>query len=122
MRSASARLIDHRKNGMEDEEPSTSQPAPAVARRPIMRLLEQLGRKGTLRILWELRDGQPQSFRALRVSTDDMSPSVLNDRLKELRAAGVVELVDAGYGLTESGGELVKRLNPLNQWANRWFE
>jgi DNA-binding HxlR family transcriptional regulator len=107
---------------MDNEEASASQPTPAVARRPIMRLLEQLGRKGTLRILWELRDGQPQSFRALRVSTDDMSPSVLNDRLKELRAAGIVELVDAGYGLTESGGELVKRLNPLNQWANRWVE
>jgi DNA-binding HxlR family transcriptional regulator len=100
---------------MEDAQPTAS-------RRPIMRLLEQLGRKGTLRILWELRDGLPQSFRALRVSTDDMSPSVLNDRLKELRAVGVVELADAGYVLTESGGELVKRLTPLNQWANRWLD
>lgn len=87
-----------------------------------MRLLEQLGRKGTLRILWELRDGAPQSFRALRVSTDDMSPSVLNDRLKELRTAGIVELSGTGYVLTEAGGELVKRLTPLNQWANRWIE
>ena len=95
---------------------------PAASRRPIMRLLEQLGRKGTLRILWELRDGLPQSFRALRTSTDDMSPSVLNDRLKELRAVRVVELADAGYVLTESGGELVKRLTPLNQWANRWLD
>ena len=95
---------------------------PAASRRPIMRLLEQLGRKGTLRILWELRDGLPQSFRALRTSTDDMSPSVLNDRLKELRAVGVVELADAGYVLTESGSELVKRLTPLNQWANRWLD
>lgn len=101
---------------MEEEQPITP------ARRPIMRLLEQLGRKGTLRILWELRDGLPQSFRALRAGTDDMSPSVLNDRLKELRAVGVVELGDAGYVLTESGSELVKRLTPLNQWANRWLE
>lgn len=89
-----------------------------------MRLLEQLGRKGTLRILWELRDGQPQSFRALRTSTDQMSPSVLNDRLKELRAAGVIELAGAGAGyvLTEAGAELVRRLLPLNQWANRWLD
>lgn len=107
---------------MEDEEASVSQPAPTVARRPVMRLLEQLGRKGTLRILWELRDGLPQSFRALRTSTEDMSPSVLNDRLKELRAVGIVELAVAGYVLTEAGGELVKRLTPLNQWANRWLE
>ncbi|MDQ0041027.1 winged helix-turn-helix transcriptional regulator [Variovorax boronicumulans] len=106
-----------------EEDASVSQPAvAAAARRPIMRLLEQLGRKGTLRILWELRDGAPQSFRALRTSTEDMSPSVLNDRLKELRAAGIVELSGAGYVLTEAGGELVKRLTPLNQWANRWFE
>ncbi|MBB4220754.1 winged helix-turn-helix transcriptional regulator [Variovorax guangxiensis] len=95
---------------------------PAASRRPIMRLLEQLGRKGTLRILWELRDGQPQSFRALRTSTDQMSPSVLNDRLKELRAVGVVELAVAGYVLTEAGAELVRRLLPLNQWANRWLD
>jgi len=47
---------------------------------------------------------------------------VLNDRLKELRAVGVVELADAGYALTESGGEPVKRLAPLNQWANRWLD
>jgi DNA-binding HxlR family transcriptional regulator len=57
-----------------------------TARRPIMALLEQLGRKGTLRILWELRDGAPQSFRALQANAGEMSPSVLNDRLKELRA------------------------------------
>jgi DNA-binding HxlR family transcriptional regulator len=51
-----------------------------------------------------------------------MSPSVLNDRLKELRALQIVELAEGGYALTESGAELVKRLKPLNQWADRWFE
>jgi len=104
---------------MEEEEPSAP---PAVARRPIMRLLEQLGRKGTLRILWELRDGTPQSFRLLQSNAGEMSPSVLNDRLKELRALSIVELAELGYALTESGVELVKRLKPLNQWADRWFD
>lgn len=107
---------------MNDSESPQEPVDTAVSRRPVMRLLEQLSRKGTLRILWELRHGLPQSFRALRVSTGDMSPSVLNDRLKELRASGIVALADAGYVLTESGGELVKRLKPLNQWADRWFE
>ena len=51
-----------------------------------------------------------------------MSPSVRNDRLKEVRTGGIVALADAGYLLTESGSELVKRLKPLNQWADRWFE
>ena len=87
-----------------------------------MALLEQLGRRGTLRILWELRDGAPQSFRALQASAGEMSPSVLNERMKELRALQIVELTEQGYSLTESGGELVKRLKPLNQWADRWFE
>jgi hypothetical protein len=31
--------------------------------RPVMALLDLLGRRGSLRLLWELRDGHPQSFR-----------------------------------------------------------
>ncbi|VTU13400.1 winged helix-turn-helix transcriptional regulator [Variovorax sp. RA8] len=102
--------------------PAATDNAQLAARRPIMALLEQLGRKGTLRILWELRDGAPQSFRVLQANAGEMSPSVLNDRLKELRALQIVELAELGYVLTESGVELVKRLKPLNQWADRWFE
>jgi DNA-binding HxlR family transcriptional regulator len=54
--------------------------------RPIMALLDLLGRRWALRILWELRDG-PRTFRALRLACDDASPSVLNARLRELRDA-----------------------------------
>jgi DNA-binding HxlR family transcriptional regulator len=85
-----------------------------------MALLDLLGRRGTLRVLWELRDGHPQSFRLLRSSADDMSPSVLNARLKELREARLVELADAGYQLTGEGLELIRHLKPLNRWAERW--
>jgi DNA-binding HxlR family transcriptional regulator len=88
--------------------------------RPVMALLDLLGRRGTLRILWELRDGQPQAFRLLRSSTGDMSPSVLNERLKELREARILELRSDGYVLTASGLDLVKRLQPLNRWAELW--
>ena len=88
--------------------------------RPVMALLDLLGRRGSLRLLWELRDGKAQSFRALRESADGMSPSVLNDRLKELREAGVVELQEAGYALTAAGLELVRHLKPLNRWAEDW--
>jgi DNA-binding HxlR family transcriptional regulator len=86
--------------------------------RPVVALLDLLGRRGTLRVLWELRDGHPQSFRLLRASADGISPSVLNTRLKELREARVVELAEAGYGLTVQGLELVRHLKPLNGWAN----
>jgi DNA-binding HxlR family transcriptional regulator len=88
--------------------------------RPVMALLDLLGRRGTLRLLWELRDGHPQSFRLLRASADDMSPSVLNTRLKELREAKLLELGEAGYGLTRHGLELMHHLGPLNRWSNGW--
>lgn len=85
-----------------------------------MALLDLLGRRGTLRLLWELRDGHPQSFRLLRASADGISPSVLNTRLKELREARLVELAETGYTLTGEGRELVKHLKPLNRWAQAW--
>lgn len=85
-----------------------------------MALLDLLGRRGTLRLLWELRDGHPQSFRLLRASADGISPSVLNTRLKELRAARIVELTGAGYQLTEEGLGLLTHLKPLNRWAEVW--
>jgi DNA-binding HxlR family transcriptional regulator len=85
-----------------------------------MALLDLLGRRGTLRLLWELRDGHPQSFRLLRASADAISPSVLNTRLKELREAQLVELADAGYALTRHGMELMNHLGPLNRWAHNW--
>lgn len=88
--------------------------------RPVMALMDLLGRRGTLRLLWELRDGHPQGFRLLRASADGISPSVLNTRLKELREARLVELVDAGYTLTAEGRDLVQRLKPLNRWAEVW--
>lgn len=88
--------------------------------RPVMALLDLLGRRGALRLLWELRDGHAQSFRLLQASAGNMSPSVLNARLKELRSARVLELTAAGYALTAEGGELLHRLKPLHAWAERW--
>ena len=56
-----------------------------------MAALDLLGRRWTLRVLWELRDGSAASFRELRERCDTMSTSVLNQRLTELREAGLVE-------------------------------
>src|SRR5688500_15503835 len=96
--------------------------APAASRRPVMRLLEQLGRTATPRIMWELRDGMPQSFRAGRVRTGVIAPPVLNGRRQGRRAVGLGALADADYVLPDSGRQLVKRLQPLNQCADRLFE
>jgi DNA-binding HxlR family transcriptional regulator len=84
-----------------------------------MALLDLLGRRGTLRLMWELRDGHPQSFRLLRASADDISPSVLNARMKELRQAGLVRLDEGGYVLSADGLELIHHLKPLHRWAER---
>ena len=88
--------------------------------RPIMALLDLLGRRWTLRILWELRDGALTS-RGLRSACDEASPTVLNQRLKELREAGFVELGEAGgYSLTPLGRELNATFLPLHRFAERW--
>jgi DNA-binding HxlR family transcriptional regulator len=85
-----------------------------------MALLDLLGRRWSLRVLWELRDGQPSTFRELQARCDSMSPSVLNERLGELREAGIVDAPAAGYKLTEEGLALLHTLAPLNDWAKRW--
>jgi DNA-binding HxlR family transcriptional regulator len=91
------------------------------SRRPIMRLLDLLGRRWALRILWELR-GEALNFRALQAACGGLSPSVLNRRLAELREARWVESAAEGYRLTPLGRELLERFGPLLDWAQRWAE
>src|SRR3954449_7631426 len=83
--------------------------------RPIMALLDLLGRRWTLRVLWELRELTLTS-RALRQACDDASPTVLQARLAELRQAGFIELLPgSGYRLTATGKELLATLLPLHR-------
>ena len=88
--------------------------------RPIMALLDLLGRRWSLRIIWELRE-QPLTSRALRAACDEASPTVLQARLSDLRQAGLVELIPAsGYRLTPMGKELLETFLPLHRFAERW--
>jgi len=88
--------------------------------RPIMALLDLLGRRWTLRIVWELREG-PLTSRALRSACDEASPTVVQARLTELREAGLIELVQGdGYRLTELGKDLRETVVPLHRFAERW--
>ena len=84
-----------------------------------MVLLDLLGRRWTLRVIWELRD-RSMSFRDLRAACSEMSPSVLNQRLAELRDAGIVLTTANGYALSESGHELLGLMKPLAAFAERW--
>lgn len=100
--------------------PSTSGVRGSRTGRPIMALLDLLGRRWTLRILWELREG-PIKFRALQQACEKVSPSVLNDRLRELREAGLVEQIEGeGYASTTLAQELEAILIPLDTWSKRW--
>lgn len=88
--------------------------------RPLMAALDLLGRRWSLRILWELRAG-PIGARRLLAACDGLSSSVLYDRLRELQDAGLVEQDDDGaYLLTDLGGSLGAALQPLDGWAQEW--
>jgi len=80
--------------------------------------LDALGRRGALRVLWELR-GDAMTFRALQ-SASEMNPGSLNTRLKELRELRIVDHSDDGYHLTEHGVSLMDALQPLQAWADNW--
>lgn len=80
--------------------------------------LDLLGRRGTLRILWELRQ-LPMTFRALQHAVQT-NPSLLNTRLRELRDVDLIEHAEGGYRLTASGVKLLAAMMPLYDWAQHW--
>lgn len=88
--------------------------------RPVMAVLDLLGRRWALRLLWELRGEPVPTFRALQQQCDGVSSSVLTQRLTELREAAIVERTDAGYRLTGQGLALLDTLAPLETWARTW--
>lgn len=88
--------------------------------RPLMAALDLLGRRWSLRLLWELR-AEPTGARALRERCDAMSSSVLYERLAELTAAGLIDKnADGAYELTAVGVALGTALVPLDEWSKDW--
>lgn len=83
-----------------------------------MVVLDLLGRRTTLRILWELQSGS-LTFRAL-LDACETNTRLLNIRLGELREVGLVDHAEGGYRLTEEGRKLGNALKPLTQWADQW--
>ena len=66
--------------------------------RPIMALLDLLGRRWTLRIVWELREDRALTSRALRSACDEASPTHFADAA-DRTARG-------RFGRTGAGGRL----------------
>jgi len=90
--------------------------------RPVMVLLDLLGKRWTLRVIWELYQRGPATFRELQSRCEEVSPTSLNKRLKELRDLSLVILQDEGYALTEQGQSLSALLAPIDGWAESWAE
>lgn len=88
--------------------------------RPVMALLDLLGRRWTLRIVWELRESSAPTFREMQQRCGGISSSVLTTRLRELAEADIVTHDDAGYALTPIGRELLDLVIPLERWSARW--
>jgi len=86
-----------------------------------MVLLDLLSRRWTLRLLWELRDARVATFaHCAPIWKRRCRRPILNARLKDLRAAGLVEAGSAGYLWSESGGQLPCTAGALGKWADGW--
>jgi DNA-binding HxlR family transcriptional regulator len=85
-----------------------------------MAALDLLGRRWSLRILWELGT-ETWGPRELRERCDQVSPDVLYRRLRELTEAGLVEQdQERRYRCTAIGQSLAGAIAPLDAWAQEW--
>jgi DNA-binding HxlR family transcriptional regulator len=81
----------------------------------------------TILILRELLSGS-RRFNDLRRGVPRISPTLLSKRLKELEAAGVIEVRPTGqpgtveYCLTQAGEDLRGVVMSLGVWGQRWVE
>lgn len=87
---------------------------------PIMALFDLLGRRWAMGVLWTLCDSGPSTFRALQERCEGISPGVLNQRLKELQEARLVDKAADGYVATGIGRRVYKQLLPLGATARAW--
>lgn len=90
--------------------------------KPMMALLDLLGRRWSMGVLWQLCQGGPCTFRQLQLRCESISPAVLNARLKELRTALLVEHHVDGYQPTVLGEQLVSLLQPFSHFADDWAD
>lgn len=88
----------------------------------VIRLFDLLEARYALRVIWALRDNHPQTFRLLQDSVGGVTPNTLNTRLKELRAARLIEHDGEGYRLTSQGSDLARRLLDVQQFAPKWSQ
>ena len=89
--------------------------------KPIMALLDLLGRTWSLGIIWHLHTG-PATFRELQQRCEKISPTLLNTRLKELKTLQLIESQASGYQLSHQGVDLFAIISPLGSWSLQWAQ
>ena len=83
---------------------------------------ELIGRRWTGAIVRSLFHGKTR-FREIADAIPGISDRLLSERLKELRAHGIVQTTEGGgYALTEKGRDLRLVLREIARWAHRWEE
>lgn len=88
----------------------------------VIQLFDLLESRYALRVIWALSDGHPQTFRLLQDSVGGATPNTLNTRLKELRAARLVDHTGDGYRLTSQGADLARRMHDVQLFAGKWSQ
>ena len=86
---------------------------------PVAKAAEVLGEKWTLLILRELLYGTAR-FNEFQRAISGISPTMLNKRLKELEANGLVTKQGHEYSLTPAGEDLGPLIRQYAIWGMRW--
>lgn len=91
-------------------------------------LIELLGKKHVLEILYVVFTKNPSRFKELKQRTG-VNPSTLTDRLRELEEANILRRVAFNeipprveYSLTERGLALARMFESLERWQERYGE
>lgn len=100
---------------------------PGSSECPVCGLVDLMGRKWTLHLLWALREEERIRFNELKRQAGDISPRVLTDRLNPLVEADLVERREhdetpprVEYALTENGQGLDAVFRAYMDWADRF--
>ena len=82
--------------------------------------IELIGRRWTGAIVAVLLEAGPLRFSEIGQAVPQLSDRLLSERIKELRARGLVERREDGYALTEMGRGLEPAVRELRSWAQSW--
>jgi DNA-binding HxlR family transcriptional regulator len=92
---------------------------------PFQGMLELLGRRHMLSILWVLQQDSPRRFTEIKRAMS-LNPVTLTERLSELDRAGLVSRTSyneipprVDYALTSRGRELLVILDALEGWSKK---